>query len=383
MTCAPGWTANSDLYDQLVANGVMLSCNTPNAAIIVLWSLNIVTALYRAVVDLIVVLRHVSRAGSFARSLRNPSVVVLVVDMCITCPLFFTACALKLGNGQTASIGTDVPLTVIFTLSIFSAVITGAVFQFEWVSQLLQSYYMSNTSDGYLESMRHYRGLLGLVCASYLLNMIPTLVALALDHSLGPMASGEYIIIITRNIGVVVWQLTQFIVDWRQKHHLELQLRVLVGASTTDAAGRMSSLPPPPPTTTTTAPRIRKPSPTAAAAAAARDFFTASPPSTVALSKAEGVLNYMQSMANAQMARCVLSLVLYSVFSLPVLWPYQSFAVAFAMFLVIFAVNPGRFVFLTQRGAKRAAAKAEAEHARNSMVIGPAARSRAGSGVVA
>jgi hypothetical protein len=320
--CDDAWSAGSDLFQLRVNGPFALDCVTPNAAVYVMWALFLAMAL----------LKQKESGGALAHKCKSLSAVrrslltsqltrLLVLDFTLATPLLMVAAVLKLANPRTAVLGSDVPFTLTLSFGVLCTASLWSAFQVMQFGALIVAnfYHHNGKIHGVLNVDKITQILLAL---SYgLLTVLPTLCAFALDQTLGPWASGEWVIIVVRNIGVVVWQLCGLsgnILLIRQVKRLNM-------TASMDAPNNSSKL------------------------------------ENDKTSAAQRVVAYLTASAKTMLKTNLAILVLYSLFSIPFSWPFQTFSVCIAIIVMVRSYSMGKIVMATRQAAHLAMSPGLAE----------------------
>jgi hypothetical protein len=331
--CDADYTAGVDMFDTRVlyddATGLVyrIDCLGSNTGVTVVWSLVLVALGVRVAYCVFAIKQHMRAMPNRWRQWRtNRTTQFLVFDLLCVCPLLMVTCCLKLANNQQSAMGTEVAVTVTYVMGIFLNSVLWTEFEINKYSILVKSNMAGVAGTASEQAVRQNRRLNHVHLASYLfLCVIPTLIAFACNKALGPVQSLEWVTLLVRNLGVCVWQalsmVTEYLVVVQTKKLLlpSLSSSSSLGArnvTATAGSGPMQSSDPHP-----------------------------------AQSSALKVVAYIQSVARTHFREHALALFLYSMFCIPVLWPYQTYTMALMTILVILEMNPGRFVTLSKRTA--------------------------------
>jgi hypothetical protein len=139
---------------------------------------------------------------------------------------------------------------------------------------------------------------------SYLgFNVAPTLAALSLAQGLGPVASNEWLVIIVRNIGVVLWQLSSL----AGSYLLLTEARTLYAHTAASGADKTSE--------------------------ASSEHVHRSAAVQRVVERIEGDTRHImvtvhfrgRELTRIRKLLNVLVLIIYAIFSVPVTWPFQTF----------------------------------------------------------
>ena len=333
--CDAAWNAGADLFDLRTDRSrleLQEDCLNPDGVVIFFWTVLLALLVVRYV-HLVPVLKR--RWGDAKRKpggvLRDKPVRILLFDALAATPLSIVGACLKLSDRHNVILGTDVAFTITFLLGILGINVMWGEFQIMQFHVLVTSNYLSDTAwRRRILTLNFWcqRGL-GL---SYMLSIAPTFVALGLDKSLGPIQSGEYIILIVRNIGVVLWQFFAFAgyyFMYRQVDALQSSVQASGGA---ESASSNAPGPGPGPASPTSASKLGSP--------------------VVVRRNANNVVEVLRANLVSNAKKNLLALVVYTLFSIPFAWPYQTYAISFAACLLAVAMHPAKVLRTAQRAAQ-------------------------------
>lgn len=169
---------------------------------------------------------------------------------------------------------------------------------------------------------RHHRLLGQFIFAFYfVLNLIPLLIMLGLDKSRGPIASGEVTLLIIRNVGVLLWQVLQYLGNYWLKRETQLLLSSL---NTSPLPGVEDS-----------GKEVRR---------SARGVETDARPISLSSPRAGtdpahaplAIVQFLNDSQNTIRKGVVWTFICYAIATIPQFWPYQQYA-------TILAVAPATF----------------------------------------
>ena len=164
---------------------------------------------------------------------------------------------------------------------------------------LVRSQYLSPTARSEWMVRAHGALQVGLAGSYLLLTIVPTLVALGLDKSLGPIDSGEYVVLIVRNGGVIAWQvcaLSGYVFMLRQV------TTITSSVHSSDQPVAQQGGPP--------------------------------------VKSAQNVLSFLRLNVRSNALKNGVALITYTLFSIPPAWPYNAFSIALAVILLMQTMSP-------------------------------------------
>jgi hypothetical protein len=220
----------------------------------------------------------------------------LLVDLFVTPSICTVVIALKIAGHV---LGTDVAITVIFSIMVVIFNLVTKDTSREEFRILLRASMTAPQTERRLRNLHIRLQHLGtfVYCAGVI---VPTLYALSLDKSRGPMENGEYIIVILRNIMALVWTLTEVICAHLVRNQVKSVLSGSVGSmkcSTTDVVKRLDD-------------EIKQ----------LRNMFT-------------------------------FAFVMYAVFTIPWLWPFQTYPIALFSASAVMRSTASHLNHLTAKGS--------------------------------
>lgn len=216
---AESWTGANDMFDmritEMVPGGEKLAmdCTQSSIGTIVAWSFFLLFVVIRGVQNVRALLEQIERKrpSGWRDLVREMRFRALVGDLLTTIPLAAAAAIMKIvtaRSNQALVIGTDPGVTVIFVVSIWCGL--------AWVLDFMHVQFLTLVRSqidlkGTRKSLYRISTILNLLTFSsyFMLNVLPTVVALGVDKSLGPWTNNEFVIIIVRNVGVMGWQVFQ------------------------------------------------------------------------------------------------------------------------------------------------------------------------------
>ena len=217
---------------------------------------------------------------------------VLLAELLVICPLFLVTTLLKAVRGDV--VGTDVAVTVCFILTVI-------FFQIAQLDVGLAEFRIlfATFSPTVRDRLRraHLAASLGSLTFYALATGVPTFVALSLPKTQGPICSYQYVLLLVRNVGVVAWQGFSIATTLM----LRSRASALMQSSVPVAGGHVS-------------------------------VSSRNNPAQSA-SRVQKVLEHLNAELGRMRTQGTLSLVLYAVFCIPVLWEQQTFVYAFTWML--------------------------------------------------
>lgn len=220
--CDYGWNGGADMFDMRIGmdplTGVTMSldCSVSAAGTIVVWSLLLVFSLHRTFEN-VRCLHEMSsqkkRPTKLSQLFKEVRYRSVIVDLLTICPLIVSTSLMKIATAFSPTpfvLGTYAPLTVTLVIGVFCGLVTVSDFLSHQLEILVKSQIDHAGSRERVLSLS--RRLTALTLSSYLmLSVVPALVTLSLDKSLGPIQNDQYVIIVVRNVGIVGWQVFQLL----------------------------------------------------------------------------------------------------------------------------------------------------------------------------
>jgi hypothetical protein len=274
-TCFPGYSGGADLFEQRISpTGESLDCGVSLLGITIVWSITLAFALFRQLCSVISLIMHVR-----IRAKQHAALQVLCLDVFINHPGFISFIILKAYYGQV--IGTDVAITVLFALMVpmtFFTINHFSVHQFRVIQ-----------ANGESDLFKRYRSSAYAAPILYFLfASVPTLCSLGITKQIGPVASGEIVILIFRILCVCIFQLIGL------KNAISFA-REAEGLLHSPHAGSDGS---------STRAKVMK------------------------------IIDYMNNQANALKKKCVILLLLHIPFLTPYLWQQQGMLIGISITLI-------------------------------------------------
>jgi len=245
--CNDLYSGESDMFDLRVArmaNGTWLSLDCPNPRIGVwtVFSAQLVFLAFRYFLIVIALIRQFKFKGRMRpkAALEYMPYRVLLLETVLAGPILLGLPIQKL-LPEGLVIGTDPGPTLCLVIGTFLG--SWAYNDFE----LSQFYALVKASSMDYEThrrlMRRQSAVVWMTRVSYwFFAVVPSLVALGLDKSLGPVQSGEYILLILRNIGIVIWMASQWLSDVFMQREIQSIIKSLSRAQVGGSQGTTSLL---------------------------------------------------------------------------------------------------------------------------------------------
>jgi hypothetical protein len=307
--CEDYWSGGTDMFDLRVAvdefgNDLAIACPNPVIAVLVVWSILFAATLHRQFYLIYAFYSRCKTKGkpkTIRKFFEYTPYRVLFFDGIFYNPWFIVAAGSKVFGRQV--VGTDnlISWTMIVSITLMSFSV--ADFRIAQFSTFAGARTLNSDKTTRLlrifSSIQFAQVLLYLAIAG-----VPTLYALLFDKSLGPIASNEYITLIIRNIGIILWAGSQWVGIRKILRELKylLQITQNVGEGTTGTTN---------------------------------------------------VLAFTQHLFKDMSAQFGIGMIGYFLFSLPWLWCYQAFSIGFFMTLPVFKNNMGKTLLDTAKAAKR------------------------------
>ena len=377
-SCVWTWSAGADLFELRPYPSeypdLQSDCLVPTPGLIVIWTLLLALLVLRFR-DLAVALHRrlkeqaakSAAAAAATRVSKRPQlakrpVQLMLVDALIATPLCVAATCYKLSDLHGVVLGTDVAFTVTLMCSVAIHATIWAVFQHLQFRVLAASQHLlatsrmfsfaSSSQPGTRMLRAHFLLELGLCFTYILFTIVPTFTALGLNPAPGPVASGEYITLIVRNMGVVLWvslALAAYMVLYRQVRSMELR------SATEDSDGKAEER------DAASNGRIVSLRGGGGGGGGGGGVAPANKPAPA--SPAVGtqhVLAFLGKNVRSNAFRQSFALVTYTLFSIPPAWPYTSFNVAFGIIIVQVSMSPAKVMNAALSAASSAASSAKA-----------------------
>lgn len=309
--CDSAWNAGSDMFDSrrlgAFPSELQADCLVPDAGVIVLWTFLLALCVVRCV-EVVRVLNRRFRESNKAAWRQRP-VQLLLFDIIIATPLLVVPCCLKLADRHNTVLGSDTAFTIIFLLGISLVAAEWGFFQQQQFDTLVRSQYVSATAQSTKMVRTHWRFQLGLILSYALLSVPPTLAALGLDHSISPVDNKEFVLLIIRNCGVVLWQMCAL------AGYAFMLAQVKAIQSSVHSSDK-----------------------------------NASPGAPVGRS-AQAVVVYLRSNVRSNVFKNSIAFVVYGISSIPPLWPFQSYTIPIIVMLLVHSMNPARVLNAANKAA--------------------------------
>lgn len=218
--CFPRFSGGSDFFDTRFAvpdheEDLSLTCSSSVVGETVVWGLVLAGVLLRFIQvakiwqekrhlftqrNSAVVERHAkSRTREFRAKMRNFAIALLTFDLVVLTPVTITASALKI-SGQV--MGTNVAVTLFYVFIPIFFQLENSLLANEEFNAITR--FVPQAERVRISTLRNR--LEGVSWISYMLGALaPTMAALALDKTLGPLENYEYVTILVRNLFVVLW----------------------------------------------------------------------------------------------------------------------------------------------------------------------------------
>jgi len=274
------------------------------------------------------------------------------VDALIATPLCVAATCYKLSDLHGVVLGTDVAFTVTLMCSVAIHATIWAVFQHLQFRVLAASQHLlatsrmfsfaSSSQPGTRMLRAHFLLELGLCFTYILFTIVPTFTALGLNPAPGPVASGEYITLIVRNMGVVLWvslALAAYMVLYRQVRSMELR------SATEDSDGKAEE---------------RDAASNGRIVSLRGGVAPANKPAPASSFGTQQVLAFLGKNVRSNAFRQSFAIVTYTLFSIPPAWPYTSFNVAFGIIIVQVSMSPAKVMNAAMSAGSSATSSAKA-----------------------
>lgn len=363
---ASEWTGGNDMFDmrisQMLPGGerLALDCTQSSVGVIVSWSFFLLLVLVRAAQNVRALVEQCERKrpSRWQDIVKEMRFRALVGDLLTTVPLASAAAIMKIATARSNDvvvIGSDPAFTVLFVVSIWCGLGTVVDFLHIQFATLVRSQIDLKQNRKKLYAASSWLNIL--TFASYgVLNALPTMVALGLDKSLGPWDNNEYIIIIVRNLGVILWQVFQL---WGSRHlsgqiqairhFASLQHHTDTNDSSSPshknqsirASGQQESVPPARLATQGSSTALNLPASQQPASPSATD------------GKLEAIIEMMDERRRDLLKTNVVVFLAYSTFTIPFFYPYQTYCLTVLAALGMLT-NPGRALHSIYSASKAA-----------------------------
>lgn len=219
--CDPWFTGGGDFFDaRVMPPDFSLNCVNSRIGAIVIWTLALCGAFVRTLVLLRAIINRcqffkVFSLARFTKFLsRDAGIRFLFFDFFVINVFILLTCSLKV-YGQI--LGTDVAVTICFALFISSH-----QFNQLFLNQLEFRTLVSITGPQLRTKLIRWKLIIDFLGFSMInLSLIAIIWCLFLDKSLGPIANGEYIIVIFRNGFSLVWSSEEAFAFWIMIQHIK------------------------------------------------------------------------------------------------------------------------------------------------------------------
>ena len=229
--CNSLYSGESDMFDLRVArlpDGTWLSldCPNPRIGVYVIWSAQLLFLCCRELLILRAMFSQFRYKGrlTLKAALSYMPYRVLAVDGFIAGVILLGLPIQKL-LPEGLVIGTDIGPTLCLVLGTLFGTLAYNDFEFAQFRALVKASSMDFAMHKQL--LRRQRTVLGVTHFAYcFFSLVPSVVALRLDKSLGPIQNQEYVTLVLRNIGIIIWLSCQWIADV----FMQREIRAIVGA---------------------------------------------------------------------------------------------------------------------------------------------------------
>lgn len=243
--CFNDYSGSADFFDASAVPSpdgrvLALGCSNFRPAEIAVWALGLLVTIYRMFQ---VTRLFVEKYGKLKEKQNKPSgflfdnfaLKVLAFDMLTVFPMLSAVCALKI-SGRT--IGTDIATTLLFIGSVITFQVGNEILAGEEFRVITS--YLAVDKHQRLRSLRFRLQMCTLM--AYALGMLlPYLISLSLDKSLGPIANGEYITLLVRNLATYPWALGGLLANRMVFTRLEAVMGSLMDSKSRGALAQMRS----------------------------------------------------------------------------------------------------------------------------------------------
>jgi len=295
-----------DLRVATLPDGTSLSldCPNPSLGVTIVFTAQLVFFSIRQVLLLIALSMHIrhKRKVTFNFIRTYMPYRVLMFDGLIANPITLGFPIQKLlPNGFVA--GTDVGVTLCLVLGTF--LITWAYNDFEYTQFHAIVRASSMNFELHNRLLVRQRKLMWMTKLSYsCFAIVPTLVALGLDKRLGPVKNYEFVALILRNIGIVIWVASQWVADL----YMQREIRTIIASLQYMNLGTQGASP---------------------------------------------VLHYLNKHAKTSNRTAVIACLIWIFFSLPYFWPFQGYAMTIVSCLGILGSANEAVVLMTSAQLRR------------------------------
>jgi len=154
----------------------------------------------------------------------------LLTDIGLVMPVCIANAIVRLAN-PLAALGTDITITVLLLGGSVANTIVYCFFEVSSFKMLLAAHLMNKATPEFDRQVRAFKRQQVFIVASFALNVVVCFIALGLDHTLGPVANGEWILLVLRGMCIVVWQTNMAVSSYMSYRNLVAQLDTLVPKS--------------------------------------------------------------------------------------------------------------------------------------------------------
>jgi hypothetical protein len=305
--CQCDWNtiAPSDIFDLRVDMSdlsLATDCVTPRLAIRIIAAIFLFAIVIRSYFDIQAIRLRIAR-GHAPKKFSDLFTVsvnrILMIECFITVPFLTAWVILKLATDQVVS--TDIGVTVVMSVGVVSMAIGHGELQHQLFAALISGHFKKRVEN--IRLLRLNRSLhWGVICSYLFLCILPTLISLSFDKSLGPFNSGILTILIVRNMGMTIWQLCALgaaAITAQSVHHLVKTIGDLQGADT------------------------------------------------------KAVLDFVKNDEKSIAKKNMVALAMYIAFSLPWLWPLQGIQMLLMGILACIGMMPGNTLYNTLKAANK------------------------------
>jgi hypothetical protein len=314
--CDSGWNGVADMFDLRIAtvNGTVLTLDCANSIIVhsIIWGIALAATLFRqmtifAAFSLLIYegvhkkqkkLRQIFVDGHF--------LPIITFDLTLANPLLLVTCVRKVFYQEV--FGTETLVTVSTIIGITFTAVGFSTFEHLTFRTLTKGALMDSSERQKLDSM-HFK-LTVTTLVAYSIVGVPSLAALALDKSKGPIVSSEYVLLLLRNIGFLVFY--ALLAATARGIHRQAA-RILDSVSPKERSSREPS----------------------------NNGSTTTSPKQIA---AIQVVEFLEQNDKELATRCILLLVIWSIASIPHFWPFHGYFMAILAAIATFKTNTSQIL---------------------------------------